>query len=188
MKTIFFSFIGGVIGSYITLRFEIWKAWKSYVIVRAEIERNLRIINNIQDHTNSTDNYGTQQKQIVEIMNLDEDKIPFKIISLFQEKIPSWADQAWNSQIGLLAQILTEHQVTEIFEIQTDLIRLSSIHSQISELIIKYGDGSRDRCIKLHVEWEKIVKNRQKTGNPLPIVSVKKKLLLITGLHHFIKG
>ena len=188
MKTIFFIIVGGIIGSYITLRFEILKALKSYVVVRAEIDHNLQLINKIQDNITPSYDEGSQLKQIDEMNDsIAADTLPVRILELNRERVPSWANQAWNSQISLLAQILTDQQVDEIFEIQTDLFRLSSIHSQICELIDKYGAGSRDSSIKLFNEWEQIVKTRRRKANPLPLISYKRKVLLVTGLHHFIK-
>jgi hypothetical protein len=75
--------LGGIIGSYITSRLDILKAWRAYVVIRAEVDRNLKLLKNAQESLaidySSSDN--DQQEQIDEMIDSFEDRIPSIIIS-----------------------------------------------------------------------------------------------------------
>ena len=174
---VIFAIIGGIIGSYITSRFEILKAWKSYLIVQAEIDRNLALLESvIASMTPKYNSHNNQQEQIDQMIDSCEDKLPVKALLLVRRNMPNWGYQAWNSQIHLLAHILTKPQVRGVFEIQVDLDKLSSLHALISEYVNKYGDSARNRVLELCDEWDSSVNKVLKNGNPLPTVPLHVKM------------
>ena len=175
--------VGSIIGSYLTSRIEVWKAWNSYDVVRLEIDRNLQLLESV--HAVAIPTYGhadNQQKQIDELIDTCEDKLPVRIRLLVGEKMPLWSYRAWETQINLLSQILTETQIKGIFNIQVGLERLSSIHESISNLITIHGDSSRDRAIELWDEWESIINRMLQNNNPLRPVNTYMKIASIIGL------
>ena len=105
--------LGGIIGSYITSRLDILKAWRAYVVIRAEADRNLKLLKNAQESLvidySSSDN--DQQKQIDEMINSFEDRIPVQVSLLAEINPPVWSFRAWESQLPLLAHILSETQI-----------------------------------------------------------------------------
>lgn len=99
--------------------------------------------------------------------------------------MPNWGYQAWNSQLHLLANILTQPQIRGVLDIQVDLDKLSSLHARISEYVNKYGDSARHRVLELFNEWDSVVKKVLKNGNPLVTVSRHVKLASFIGLARF---
>lgn len=184
---VIFAIIGGIIGSYITSRFEIFKAWKSYLIVQAEIDRNLALLENLIAST--TPKYDTfndnQQEQIDQTIDSCEDKLPVKALLLVRNNMPNWGYQAWNSQLHLLAHILTQPQIRGVLDIQVDFDKLSSLHARISEYVKKYGDSARHRVLELLNEWDSIVNKVVNNGNPLPTVPRHVKIASFLGLARF---
>ena len=96
IEKVIFAIIGGIIGSYITLRFEVLKAWKSYLIVQAEIDRNLHLLENVRNSSTPTydSNNDNQQKQIDQMIDSSEDKLPVKALLLVKVNLPNWGYQA----------------------------------------------------------------------------------------------
>ncbi len=84
IDNIIVAVVGGIFGSIFTSRSEILKAWRSYIIVQAEIDRNLALLENFIALT--TPKYDTlndnQQKQIDQMTNSFEDKLPVKVLLL----------------------------------------------------------------------------------------------------------
>jgi hypothetical protein len=176
---------GGIVGSYITSRLEILKAWKSYMIVRAEIDRNLSLLENIQ--RGATPEYSSasndQQKQIDQMIDSCNDKLPVRVSLLLKENMPIWSYRSWDSQLHLLAQIISESQVRGLFDMQVDLEQLSSIHARLSMLVSTHGDTARNQAVELFKEWEFIATRRQQNGNPFFDVPVFTKFNSVLGLH-----
>lgn len=188
IEKVIFAIIGGIIGSYITLRFEVLKAWQSYLIVQAEIDRNLRLLENVRNSSTPTyfSNNDNQQEQIDQMIDSSKDKLPVKALLLVKENLPNWGYQAWDSQLHLLAHILTQAQVRGVFDIQVDLERLSSIYARLSELVARYGNGARSPVLELIQEWETIVNRVLQNGNPLPTVPKYIKIASFLGLARFL--
>jgi len=184
IDNIIVAIVAGIFGSIFTSRFEILKAWRSYIIVQAEIDRNLALLENFIALT--TPKYDVlkdnQQKQIDEMTDSFEDKLPVKVLFLVRNNIPSWGYHAWNSQLHLLANILTQPQIRGVLDLQVDLDKLSSRHAQISEYVNKYGDSARDRVLELFNGWDSIVKKVLKNGNPLVTVAKHVKLASFLGI------
>ncbi|MBW2569051.1 MAG: hypothetical protein JRE47_06685 [Deltaproteobacteria bacterium] len=181
------AIVGGIVGSIFTSRFEVLKAWRSYIIVQAEIDRNLSLLENFI--TSATPKYDTpnknQQEQIDQMTDSCEDKLPVKILLLVRNNMPSWGYQAWNSQLHLLANILNQSQIRGVLGLQVDLDELVSLHSRISEYVNKYGDSARNPVLELFNEWDSIIKKVLKNGNPLVTVSRRAKLATFFGLDRF---
>lgn len=184
---IFIAVVGGIFGSIITSRFEILKAWRSYIIVQAEIDRNLSLLENLIAST--TPKYdtlnGNQQEQIDQMTDSLEDKLPVKVLLIVRNNLPNWGYQAWNSQLHLLANILTQPQIRGVLDLQVDLDKLSSIQARISEYVKKYGDSARYPVLELFNEWDSVVKKVRNNNNPLANVSRRVKLASFFGLTHF---
>ena len=175
---------GGIVGSYLTLRIEVLKAWRSYRVVRLEIERNLRILENVQRMGTPTYSFdpNDQQRQIDQMIDSSKDCLPVRVSLLIRQRMPNWAYQAWESQLHLLAQILTEGEVRGVFEIQVNLERLLSIHDQLSTLVAKHEDTTRDRARELLAEWDSTSKTVLRGGNPLHPVATHVRVASILGL------
>lgn len=185
---LFLVIFGGIIGSYITSRFELLKAWKSYTIVRAEIDRNLSLLGSIRFST--TPIYSpagdNQQEQIDQMLNSYEDKIPVNILLLLKVNMPSWSYRAWESQLHFLAQILTESQVKGVFDVQVDLERLSTIHARLVGLVATQGDSANSRAVELFKEWETLIDKRLQYGNPLLPATVCTKIASVIGIQQIV--
>lgn len=160
--------LGGIVGSYITSRLEILKAWRAYVVVRAEADRNLRLLKSAQKSLvidySSSDN--DQQEQIDDMLDSCEDRIPVRVSLLAKMNQPVWSFHAWESQLPLLAHILSERQIKHFFEMQVNLEQLSSINSKLCSLINTHGDKSREISIDLFDRWNASSEYVQKVGNP----------------------
>lgn len=175
---------GGIIGSYITARFEKIKAWRSYMIVRAEADRNLRLLEIFQKKI--TPHYSSkndQQEQIDQLMDSYPDSIPVRILLLLREKMPIWSYSAWESRLPLLAQILSESQTRKYFAMQVDLERLSSIHACLTGLYVANQETMKDRAIELFDEWESIATKRQNDGNPFLKFTWRTRIASFFGFH-----
>lgn len=160
--------LGGIIGSYITSRLEILKAWRAYIVLRAEADRNLSLLKNAQKSLvidySSLDN--DQQEQIDDMIDSFEDRIPVRVSLLAKMNPPVWSFHAWESQLPLLVHILSERQIKHFFEMQVNFDQLSSIHSKLFSLINTHGDKARDVSIELFDKWNTSSEHIQKEGNP----------------------
>jgi hypothetical protein len=176
--------LGGIIGSYITSRLDILKAWRAYVVIRTEADRNLKLLKNTQESLvidySSSDN--AQQKQIDEMINSFEDRIPVRVSLLAKMNPPAWSFRSWESQLPLLAQILSETQIKHFFEMQVNLEQLSSTHSKLCSLINTHGDKAREIAIELFDKWNTSSEHIQNEGNPFENIRWFFKFLSIVGL------
>lgn len=177
--------LGGIIGSYITSRLDIFKAWRAYNVVRAEVDRNIKLLQNAQKSLaidySSSDN--DQQEQIDEMIDSREDIIPVRVSLLAKLNPPVWSFRAWESQLPLLANILSERQINNFFEMQVNLEQLSSTHNKLCSLINTHGDKAREISIELFDKWNTSTDNIQNNGNPFEKPPWFFKFLSIVGLN-----
>lgn len=188
LEKVLLVIFGGIVGSIITSRFEVWKAWHSYGIVRLEIDRNLRVLDMVKRAATPTydSDCDNRQRQIDQMIDECETKLPVRIMLLDRENMPNWTHKAWESQLHLLAQILTDAQARGIFDIQVDLERLSSIHVRLSNLVATHRDSARNRALDLWNEWESIATRTLQKGNHLLAVRNLTKIVSILGLGRLI--
>jgi hypothetical protein len=176
--------LGGIIGSYITSRLDIFKAWRAYVVIRAEADRNLNLLKNTQESLvidySSSDN--SQQEQIDEMIDSSEDRIPVRVSLLGKMNPPGWSFHAWDTQLPLLAHILTENEIKHFFEMQVNLEQLSLTHSKICSLLNTHGEKARNISIELFDKWNTSAEHIQNEGNPFANIRWFFKFLSIVGL------
>lgn len=191
LGNLFIAIIGGIVGAILTSRVEIWKGWKLYNIVRLEIDRNLGLLKNLQRSIMPSyeSNGECQLKQIDQMTDALEDKLPIRVLLLVQQtqKTQSWSHTAWESQLHLLSYVLSEAQIKKIFELQVSLERLSTLMSNLSTLVHQDGDSARILTIGLFDDWQTIATQTLENGNPLLAVPIRTQILTTLGLQRFVR-
>ncbi len=175
LKDILLVIIGVVVGSCITSRWERWKGWKAYEVVRLEIDRNIQLLENL--HQKAKYVGEAQQKEVADFFGKVGTKLPIEVQNLANLPFLRWSYGAWESQLSLVALILSEKQVREIFECQVRLEESSMVHQKIADLVQRLGIDSREPGLRKWDEWESVVKQVTDAGNPLPPVCTSRKRL-----------
>lgn len=183
------AIFGGIVGAILATRVEIWKAWKSYSIVRLEIDRNLGLLNNFQRGVMPIyeSNGEFQQKEIDKMTDALEDKLPIRVLFLANQQTQSWSYIAWESQLHLLANILSEAQIRKIFDLQVSLERVSALMSDLSTLVRQYGDSARNPALESFDRWQSMVTRTLENGNPMLAVSMRAQILSTLELQRFVR-
>jgi len=174
---------GGLTGSIITSRYEKWKALKAYDIVRIEIDRNINVLEYALGKISNKylQASGSTQEQIIDMLDATEKYLPSEIKNLLIYSLPSWSFKAWDSQIPLLASVLSEEQVRGIYDLQAHYETLNLMLSKILQLVEKYGESARDQVIKYWKILAKEARLIKQKGNPLIKLSKSQKLRMLLG-------
>lgn len=179
----FLVIFGGLAGSLITSRFEKLKAWKAYSLIRLEIDRNLDILREINDHVFTKRRDQTDQKaQIDEMLNSAERIIPTTVHNLVQRPLPKWSYKGWESQISYMALVLRDEQVKRVFDLQVLLEKILMLHDKIANLVRTYSDNGKELTVNLLNDWRHNATEALELGNPLKKIRPIDKWLSILGI------
>lgn len=180
----FLVIFGGLVGSLITTRFEKLRAWKAHSLVKLEIDRNLDILKEINDHVFAKQHKRQtgQKLQIEKMLNSSEGIIPTTVHNLVQQPLPKWSYKGWESQISFMALVLRDEQVKRVFDLQVLLEKILMLHDKIANLVRTYGDNGKKLTVDLLSEWQNYTDSVLEIGNPLKDVRSIDKWLSILGI------
>ncbi|MEA5622615.1 hypothetical protein [Nostoc sp. UHCC 0251] len=133
---IFGAVIGAILGFFIS-EFRQWKTQGEQIstvrtMLKFEINQDLMLLAEFKDKANTS---ITNKSQFIR-----------------ETPLPQWNRTVWKSQVLFLPLALTEKEINKIYELYTELDKITQIYSllieQVSELsgigIINYSDGLND--------------------------------------------
>ncbi len=163
--------LGGIIGAAVMLYYERRKAWKAYNLIRVETNYNIQKLQDIYNRVCNIYGLANTDKEIdiIKMMNANNKEYHSYVKNLLSEAIPIWSYGAWNSQMQLLPQILTDQNVNRFFILQNALNEVVRLHTDIIMFAGKHKPPPRKEALKKWANWKRAARRALKMGNPFPI-------------------